>query len=292
MAYTYAAGVQITDSSGRFLNLTQTPTLQAYNFRTGVALTGTPTITNIRTGVYRVEVSDDNLIDVVFAIVPHADDQAAVDDIAVMEVKTYHEVAEILTDTGTTLPASLSTIQTDLDNPNQYKADVSALALEATLDAIKGAGWTAENLVAIKAAVDSVKTWTAANISASVTSGKITQIRGNTWDFEIPDLTLDSNLIQLAIKETKLDADAQALLLIDTATGLLYVNGAPASDATKASLSYVGTTLTVTVDASITAQMSTGNHHYGIQSVTAAGVVAESYGGTFTITADTVRATE
>jgi hypothetical protein len=54
----------------------------------------------------------------------------------------------------------------------------------------------------------------------------------------------------------------------------------------------MGTTLTVTVDASITAQLPTGNHHYGIQSVTAAGVVAESYGGTFTITADTVRATE
>jgi len=201
-------------------------------------------------------------------------------------------VDDILVDTGTDIPASITTVQADLDNPNQYKADVSALALEATLTAIKGAGWTDEDLVAIKAAVDSVKTWTAANISSSVTSGAITQIRGNTWDFEIPDLTLDSNLIQLAIKETKLDADAQALLLIDTATGLLYVNGAAASDATKASLSYVGTTLTVTVDASITAQLPTGNHHYGIQSVTAAGVVSESYGGTFTITADTVRATE
>jgi hypothetical protein len=194
-------------------------------------------------------------------------------------------------DTGTDQQDLVSYVVDKVYQPDHYKADVSGLALEATLDAIKGAGWTDEDLVAIKAAVDSVQTWTAANISSSVTSGKITQIRGDTWDFDIPDLTLDSNLIQLAIKFTKLDSDEEALLLIDTTTGLLYVNGAAASDATKASLSYVGTTLTVTVDASITAQMSTGNHHYGIQSVTAAGVVAESYGGTFTITADTVRAT-
>jgi hypothetical protein len=192
-------------------------------------------------------------------------DQQDIPALWVIDRANLEDIDDILEDTGTTLPA--------------------------VLDAIKGTGWTDEDLVAIKAAVDSVKTWTAANISSSVTSGKITQIRGDTWDFDIPDLTLDSNLIQLAIKFTKLDSDEEALLLIDTTTGLLYVNGAAASDATKASLSYVGTTLTVTVDASITAQMSTGNHHYGIQSVTAAGVVAESYGGTFTITADTVRAT-
>jgi len=41
---------------------------------------------------------------------------------------------------------ALTTIQADLDNPDQYKADVAALALEATLTAIKGAGWTDENL--------------------------------------------------------------------------------------------------------------------------------------------------
>jgi hypothetical protein len=195
-------------------------------------------------------------------------DQKDLPAIWVIDKANLEDIGDILEDTGTTLPA--------------------------VLDAIKGTGWTDEDLVAIKAAVDSVKTWTAANISSSVTSGAITQIRGNTWDFEIPDLTLDSNKQQFAIKETKLEADAQALLLIDTTTGLLYVNGAEVdvADHGKASLSYMGTTLTVTVDASITAQLPTaGNYHYGIQSVTAAGVVSESYGGTFTITADTVRAT-
>lgn len=49
--------------------------------------------------------------------------------------------------------SALSAIQADLDNADQYKADVSNLALEATLTAMKGAGWTAETLKAIKDAI-------------------------------------------------------------------------------------------------------------------------------------------
>lgn len=52
--------------------------------------------------------------------------------------------------------SALTDIQTDLDNPSQYKADVSGLALEATLTAIKGANWTDETLVTIKDIVDNI----------------------------------------------------------------------------------------------------------------------------------------
>jgi hypothetical protein len=41
-----------------------------------------------------------------------------------------------------------------------YKADVSALALEATLTAIKGAGWSDQTLVAIDILIDAIKTKT------------------------------------------------------------------------------------------------------------------------------------
>ena len=54
------------------------------------------------------------------------------------------EVAAILEDTGTTLPAALTAIQADLDNPDQYKADVSALA-------------TAVNLATVDTVVDAIK---------------------------------------------------------------------------------------------------------------------------------------
>jgi hypothetical protein len=48
----------------------------------------------------------------------------------------------------------LAAIQADLNNPDQYKADVSGLALESTLSAIKGAGWTDETLVALMNATE------------------------------------------------------------------------------------------------------------------------------------------
>ena len=91
-------------------------------------------------------------------------------------------VDAILTDTGTTLDGKLNTIDTNVDDietavgalndltaqqvweyatrtltdPNSYKADISALALEATLTAIKGGGWSNETLKAIKDAIDVV----------------------------------------------------------------------------------------------------------------------------------------
>ena len=54
------------------------------------------------------------------------------------------------------LDTQLGAIQTDLDNPGQYQADVSSLALESTLTAIKGAGWSDETLAALKSVIDAI----------------------------------------------------------------------------------------------------------------------------------------
>ncbi len=170
------------------------------------------------------------------------------------------------------LDYSISAIQADLDNPDQYQADVSGLALEATLTAIKGAGWTDETLKALKDAMDAISvtgasaqevweyttrtlTQSASEIIALVTGSSITQIRGNSWVIEITDLTLDTHKQQFAFKRSMSDEDDEAYLLIDSDTGLLIVNGAAAANPAKASLAYVGTTLTVTVDEDITALM-------------------------------------
>jgi len=67
------------------------------------------------------------------------------------DIDAIKAVTDALPDGG-----ALTTIQADLDNPAQYKADVAALALEATLTAIKGAGWTTETLKAIKDAIDAI----------------------------------------------------------------------------------------------------------------------------------------
>lgn len=204
--------------------------------------------------------------------------------------------------------ARMATIQADLDNPAQYKADVSALALESTLTAIKGAGWTDETLVALGNILDLVRgdtgtilpallvglqNWIATEIEGTVAGGIITQIRGDTWDVEIPAITLDPNKQQFAIKRRASDSDSDALLLVDSVAGLLVVNGTSTGiNPDDASLSYnsVAMTLHISVGAGITAQIPAGVWLYGIQGVSATGVIAEPYGGVFTVLADVVRA--
>ena len=111
------------------------------------------------------------------------------------------------------------------------------------------------------------------------------------WSIEISNLTLDENLIQVAIKKTHVDTDEQALLFINK-TGLIRVMGEAAATPTLASLAYVGTTLTIQVDASITALLPVGSPlRYGIQSITPEGKVQEIYGGRFTLIGDIVRST-
>jgi len=56
------------------------------------------------------------------------------------------------------VPAELGDIETKLDTPANFMADISALALEATLTAIFGGGWTDETLKAIKEAIDAIPT--------------------------------------------------------------------------------------------------------------------------------------
>jgi hypothetical protein len=145
--------------------------------------------------------------------------------------------------------------------------------------------------------------WAAINLDESITEGTIIQIRGNSWTIAIEDLSLSANKQQFAIKYTHRNAalnqaaptwnvtspDADSLVFIDSDTGLLYLNGVAAADPTLGSLSYVGTTLTVTLDPAATQLLAPGTYTFGIQSVDALGVVSEAYGGTFTITADIIR---
>lgn len=83
MSFTYHAGVQYKDTSGRFANLTNTATITAWHTDGGQITSPTPTLTNITTGVYIAEVSGSTLEPVLFKIIPHADDQADFDDVAV-----------------------------------------------------------------------------------------------------------------------------------------------------------------------------------------------------------------
>lgn len=179
------------------------------------------------------------------------------------------------------ITATISTIAT---------ASVVASEQADTLLVSDVVGADSDTLETLSDQIDTIATWSSAAISASYASGAISDIRGSSWSIAMTDLTLDTNKQQFCIKRRAQDADADAILFVDSDTGLIYINGA-AGTASDATLVYAGTTLTLTVKTAATAQLPVGTFHYGIQYVTAAGLVEEPYGGTFSITADIVRAT-
>ena len=284
MSYIYSAFVSINDANGRSKNFTLAPTITVWDGDDeSQILSPSPTLVYFETGLYKVKVTLSTKTDVLFKIVPHVDDQEEIADIKLIHEKVVHVAEDILEDTGTTLPG--------------------------VLDAIKGTGWTDENLVAIKAAIDAVNegkitaqevweyaartlTQSATEVVAAVTGSSITQVRGNTWSFEVPGLTLHAHRQQFAIKRSLEDSDDQALLLIDSQSKLVRVMGRAAQDPSGASLSYAGTSLTVGAAAEISARLPAGRWKFGIQSIAEDGTVAENKIGDFILEADAVRATE
>lgn len=103
------------------------------------------------------------------------------------------------------IDTEIAAIVADLDNPDQYKADVAALALEATLTAIKGGGWTDETLKAIKDAIDSI---------AGV----------NSYQEQIPDTDFSLALIDDELTADPPSADAEnSVVDIDQNAGDTFV---------------------------------------------------------------------
>lgn len=135
------------------------------------------------------------------------------------------QIYDLLGTHDTDIKALLATIQADLDNPNQYKADVSALALEATLTDIKGVGWTNETLKAIKDAIDAI-------VGGTATVEKQNQIMDGTIDLsggwvaatdnlhEIYALlaTVDGKVDNVALEATLTTHDTDIKALLNHAT--------------------------------------------------------------------------
>ena len=69
-------------------------------------------------------------------------------------------IEAIVPGSGATAQEVWEYVTRTLTDPDSYKADVSGLALESTLTAIKGAGWTTETLAAIDVLIDAIKAQT------------------------------------------------------------------------------------------------------------------------------------
>jgi hypothetical protein len=252
-----------------------------------VDLTGGQTIPTVTTVTNGVTLSDDAITSAKFdetSAFPVKKADATTTELARLDSAASYKATGFATPTNIT--AGTITTVTNLTNAP------TDMALESTLTTIKGAGWTTETLKIIKDAITAIATWSSAAISKSYTAGAISDIRGSSWSIAMTGLTLDATKQQFVIKHKTTNQDADAILFVDSATGLITVNGVSTGlTAGDATLVYAGTTLTLTLKASVTALLPPGTWHYGIQYVTAAGLVEEPYGGDFTITADIVKAT-
>lgn len=135
-------------------------------------------------------------------------------------------------------------------------------------------------------------TQTSTEIAATISEGSISQIRGNTWALSV-DLNTDLTgaKLQFSIKRNPDSLDSEAMVFIDTDTGLIYLNGASATagDGSLVIDDAVSGIVTVNLNAAATAQLREGRFKYGFQAVIG-GSVTEVSIGSFRIISDIVRA--
>ncbi len=164
-----------------------------------------------------------------------------------------------------------------------------AVVVDATINGVACVGTVWEDQCAA--------TSIAASSSDATASGAITRKRGNTWSIA---LTLGAIIgytsLWFSVKNSYDDADSAAVLQVklnnpSAADGLLYVNGAAATDSTKASItvSNAGTgAIIIAIDETITDDIAPGTYYYDAQALIA-GAVTTPDSGTFTVTADVTR---
>jgi hypothetical protein len=218
-------------------------------------------------------------------------------------------VANVTAVGTTTNLTNLPTMPVDWVTASGLKADAVAeiqagLALEATLTAIKGAGWTTETLAAIDVLIDAIKAKTdlmnasAITYTPNVIGTTITLLRGDTFTASLPDTGALTGYqsIDFTVKASKSDTDDEAVIRIRKSAsgiddGLLRLNGAaPTTETGSIAIDDEATgDITITLDETATDDLSTGTYVYDVQLVTATGVQTLT-SGSLKVTADVTRA--
>ena len=173
-------------------------------------------------------------------------------------------------------PTDLSSGTTFDNTTDSQEAIRDAMALEATLTAIKGAGWTTETLAAIDVLIDAIKAKTdlitpdtALTVVSPVDGGDITIAVTASFAGTVSGLTIPSTWTKLwfSVKAKRSDADAAAKLQLVVSNpaavatdGVLYVASGTATSAqrTKGSLtvSQAAGTVAIALDETLTAVLS------------------------------------
>ena len=174
--------------------------------------------------------------------------------------------------------------------PSLDAGDVVQLRIAATVAGIDGAGvvW-----------VESIDETPSVSTSTtdSTTAGAITRMRGNSWSISLTIGTITGyTSLWFTAKWDRDDPDISSVIQIklnspSASDGLLYVNGAAASDSTKGSITVSDAStgaIIIAVDETVTDDMPAGAFYYDVQ-VLNSGAVTTPDSGTFTITADVTR---
>lgn len=218
-------------------------------------------------------------------------------------------VDAVLADTGTD-GVVVASLATDSITAAALKADAvteiqNGLALEATLTAIKGAGWTTETLAAIDVLIDAIKAKTdlldvsSVTVNSAISGTAITILRGDTFECSISGLGSLASYVSLdfTVKANKTQADTEALIRIrlnatGLTDGLLTLNGATPSSADDGSIAITDAAagdITITLAASCTDDLATGTYAYDVQLIEV-GDVSTLTSGKATVIADVTRA--
>ena len=225
-------------------------------------------------------------------------------------------------------------IQIDLDNPDQYKADVSGttsastiwgyttrtitsvsgleLASASSVENITGTSaseiWTygdrkltsVSGLVVEGSMPEDIWAYTRRTLTyspnnlASITNGDaLSLIRGDTCEYAFEDIDLTGyNSAYFTIKANYKDTDANSIIQVSSASGLLYLNGASGSTSGSStgrlSLDQAASRVNIYIDAVVTKEVpfSTNNYYYDLQLVSTTGSVVTPYLGEITLLRD------
>ena len=176
--------------------------------------------------------------------------------------------------------------------------------VDATAEATVDAGAIADEVIAgMGDLVEDVWSHTPRTLTQSAivpgpttTAGEITRRRGDSWEITLADLSLEGRTeVWFTLKRGYDYPDDAALLQITETGGLVRLHGAAveAGEAAKAGIvvSANNDTVTISVEAAITAQLATGTFQYDLQWKNATGDIYTVSLGTFTISGDVTRAT-
>lgn len=206
------------------------------------------------------------------------------------------------------LDCAVVEMATDVIAAAAVKADAvtkiqAGLALEATLTAMKGAGWTTETMVALDVLIDAIKaktdlitTGTTVTVASQVSGSTITVQRGDTLSAALTNIGALTNYskIWFTVKKDHEDTDATSLIQIEKTGGLLYINGAVATTAVNGSLTIDDEAtgdVTIVLDEVESAKLPTGSYYYDIQILRSSGTAVSTLtSGTFIVSADVTRA--